>query len=87
MRFSKNAKKWVSVLMTACLALPLVGCSPEASTTTTKPSTTGAAGKSTKEQTGTSLGDSSIDKGREVPEPDPADQSAGEKAGSEKPNE
>lgn len=87
MCFSKNAKKWISGLMMACLAMPLVGCSPEASTGTTKTAVTGSPGPKAKEQTGTSLGDSSIDKGREVPEPDAADPNAEDKPASDKPNE
>ena len=87
MRFSMNSKKWVSGLMAACLAFPLVGCGPEASTSTTKPTTTSTgASKSTKEQTGSSLNDS-VEKGREAPEPSPADANAADKSASEKPNE
>jgi len=89
MRFSVISKICLSGLMVGCLALPLVGCSPEASTTTTRPASTGT-GARPKEQTGTSMGDTSIDKGREVPEPNPADQDAApaeEKAESEKPTE
>ena len=86
MRFSMISKMCLSGLMVASLALLLVGCSPESSTTTTKPSSPGA-GPRPKEQTGTSLGDSSIDKGREAPEPNPADHSAEENPASEKPHE
>ena len=78
MRFSMISKMCLSGLMVAGLALVLVGCSPESSTTTNKLSGSGA-GSRPKEQTGTSLGDSSIDKGREAPEPNPADKTASEK--------
>ena len=89
MRFSMISKKWVSGLTVAGLSLLLVGCSPESSTTTTtpttKPSSPGVPALH-KEQTGTSLGDSSIDKGREAPEPNAADPYEDEKPASEKPN-
>src|SRR5512146_1542393 len=86
MRFSRNSKKWVSGLLAASLALPLVGCSPEASSTTTKP-TTGSTGtsKPPKEQAGSTTG-GSAEKGREVPEPSPAATSDDEKSASGKPN-
>ncbi len=100
MCFSVNFKKWVAGLMVACLALPLVGCSPEASTTTTKPRwwmrQTGQMSRCrrrrqarpTKEQAGSTLGGSSAEKGREAPEPnaaDPAGAPADEKPAAEKP--
>jgi hypothetical protein len=88
MRFSRNSKKWVSGLLGACLALPLVGCSPEASTTATKPAATSTgASKPPKEQTGSALSGASAEKGREVPEPNPADASTDEKRADEKPKE
>ena len=93
MCFSVNCKMLASGLMIACLALSLVGCSPEASTATTKPpaTSTGApkATKAPKEQAGSTVGESS-EKGREAPEPSAADPVAGsadEKPASDKPNE
>ena len=88
MRFSMNFKKWVSGLLAASLALPLVGCSPEASTTTTKPAGTAASTGTTKppkEQAGSTLSGSSPEKGREAPEPNPAEMKADGKAADEKP--
>src|SRR5438270_13697569 len=87
MRFSRNSKKWIAGLMATCLALPLAGCSPESSTSTTNTKSTSYPGtpKPPKEQTGTSIGGSSADKGRESAEPNAADD-AGTPA-DQKPNE
>jgi hypothetical protein len=89
MRFSRNSKKWVAGLLGASLALPLVGCSPEASTTATKPGPAASTGttKHPKEQAGSTLGGSSAEKGREVPEPNPADAQADDKPADEKPTD
>ena len=83
MRFSMNSKKWASGLLAACLALPFVGCSPEASSTPATKPVTGTSGmsKPPKEQAGSTTS-GSVEKGREVPEP-----SAEEKPASEKPKE
>ncbi|HEY2250441.1 MAG TPA: hypothetical protein VGH74_05250 [Planctomycetaceae bacterium] len=93
MRFSRNSKKWVSGLLAAGLALPLVGCGPESSTPATKPvtGTTGSArstetSKPPPEQTGSTTG-GSVEKGREVPEPSPADTSAEDKPAADKPDD
>ncbi len=87
MRFSANSKKWCSGVLAVCLALPVVGCSPEASSSGTKP-VTGTSGMSTKpkEQTGSSTS-GSAPKGREVDEPSPPVKEGDDKPASEKPKE
>src|SRR5579863_8952589 len=87
MRFSMNSKKWISGLLAASLALPLVGCSPEASTTATKPATgTSGTSKSPKEQAGSTTS-GSVEKGREAPETSPAAEGSEDKSATEKPKE
>ena len=72
-------------MLAASLALPLVGCSYEASTTATKPTTTSTgAPKAPKEQAGSTMSGSSAEKGREAPEPNPAETKADEKPADEK---